>query len=205
MATNAIAQTGSQRWTHFYSALQLAIQRAGHKWTYEDFAECFPLWCDEQPEGAEAVFGTVSRFVESQITTQCNELFATYDVKNNVDKLHEVVTEARARKRRGETGKDVWREDLDPRSAVRARVVPVLEAERDRLKDQLAKMRKQNLELQKTVLTHAKERKEVDEKTAEILEFIDEVYAKWKELPTVDIGNWALIKAEAQNSTIPLS
>ncbi|KAA1475502.1 hypothetical protein DENSPDRAFT_866962 [Dentipellis sp. KUC8613] len=205
MATNPTVQTGSQRWTHFYSALQLAIQRAGHKWTYEDFSECFPLWCDEQPEGAEAVYGTVSRFVESHITTQCNELFATYDVKNNVDKLHEAVTEARARKRRGETGKDVWREDLDPRSAVRARVVPVLEAERDRLKDQLTKMRNQNAELRKTVQAHARERKEMDEKTAEILNFIDEVYAKWKDLPMSDMRNWALIKAEAQNTMAPPS
>ena len=46
-----------------------------------------------------------------------------------------VVTDARARKQRGEMeAKDVWREDLEPRAAVRARTVPILESDVERLK-----------------------------------------------------------------------
>lgn len=33
MASTASTQPGSKRWTYFHSALQLAIQRAAHKWT----------------------------------------------------------------------------------------------------------------------------------------------------------------------------
>jgi hypothetical protein len=53
-----------------------------------------------------------------------------------------VVTEARARRQRGETpGPDRWRADLQPGEVVRARVIPGLERERDLLRARLAEVR----------------------------------------------------------------
>lgn len=59
-----------------------------------------------------------------------------------------MVTDARARRQRGETadgggstGVDSWRADLQPRAAVRARTIPVLERERDLLRARLAEVR----------------------------------------------------------------
>ena len=37
---------------------------------YKDFSECFPLWCEEQPNGAEGVFNTVSTFIETHIVVR---------------------------------------------------------------------------------------------------------------------------------------
>jgi hypothetical protein len=82
--------------------------------------------------------------------TNTNKLFEQYDVQENVDILHQVVTEARARRvQRGETGSaagggtsaDTWRADLQPRAAVRARTIPTLERERDSLRARLAEVR----------------------------------------------------------------
>ena len=80
--------------------------------------------------------------------TNTNKLFEQYDVQKNVDILHQVVTEARARRvQRGETrsaagtGADTWRADLQPRAAVRARTIPALERERDSLRARLAEVR----------------------------------------------------------------
>jgi hypothetical protein len=81
--------------------------------------------------------------------TNTNKLFEQYDVQKNVDILHKVVTEARARRQRGETGSavrgdtgaDTWRADLQPRAAVRARTIPALERERDSLRARLAEVR----------------------------------------------------------------
>ena len=69
-----------------------------------------------------------------QSQTGCEELFPKYDLKHNIDILHAVVTEARARKQSGEIGKDVWREDLQPRTATRARTIPLLEKEAAKLR-----------------------------------------------------------------------
>jgi hypothetical protein len=199
--TPVVDPVPSKRWTQFYAALQLAIQRAAHKWTlvffslpshpdthshipnsfihsYKDFSECFPLWCEEQPSGAEGVFNTVSSFIETHIVvrrsfpsdprrlmylsflvartnkTNTNKLYEQYEVQKNLDTLHQVVTEARARRQRqrqqgsdssdaggGGGGKGIWRADLQPRAAVRARMIPALERERDLLRARLADVR----------------------------------------------------------------
>jgi hypothetical protein len=85
MESNGTA-SGSKRWTYFYSALQLAIQRSAHKWrsvrlllgydwvvlttssSFDDFVECFSLWAEESPDGASSVFNTIAGYQESQIT-----------------------------------------------------------------------------------------------------------------------------------------
>jgi hypothetical protein len=68
-------------------------------------------------------------------------VFAEYDLKHNIDILHAVVTEARARKQSGEIGIGVWRDDLQPEAAVRARTIPLLEKEAMRLRATLEEVR----------------------------------------------------------------
>ena len=76
----------------------------------------------------------------------CDEIFATYAVQQNIDILHQVVTDGRARKQAIASGKsvsdrkDLWREDLQPRNVVRARTIPLLEKETERLRKELAKV-----------------------------------------------------------------
>lgn len=71
------------------------------------------------------------------VKNKCDELLTQFNVKENLDKLHAVVTEARARKQVGYTGQDLWREDLQPRATVRARTIPLLQQECDRLQAEL--------------------------------------------------------------------
>lgn len=73
----------------------------------------------------------------------CEDLLNKLDVKPNLDRLHAVATEARRRRDEGYKGKDIWREDLKPDASARAKIVPLLEEERDRLKTQLWEVRVQ--------------------------------------------------------------
>ncbi|KAI8985585.1 hypothetical protein BD414DRAFT_441247 [Trametes punicea] len=200
MASSASTQAGSKRWTYFHSALQLAIQRSAHKWTYEDFAECFSLWCDEQPENAATIFNLVSSRLESSITENCEELFKKYKVKENLDNLHAVVTAARARKQTGYDGKDVWREDLQPRAAVRARTIPLLEKERDRLLAQLSQLTEENSALQSQMRRNVQAKEEAEAEAAKLLDTIDKAFAKWDALPLDDVQSWSLQTAESAGS-----
>ncbi len=71
-----------------------------------------------------------------------NKLFEQYDVQDHIDELHGVVTGARTRRRQAEPpSADRWREDLQPREAVRARTNPTLEEQRDMLRARLAQVR----------------------------------------------------------------
>ncbi|KAI0270755.1 hypothetical protein BC834DRAFT_819386 [Gloeopeniophorella convolvens] len=203
MATTepAAGSISSKRWTQFYAAFQLATQRAAHKWTYKDFSECFPLWCEEQPNGAEGVFNTVSNFIESHIVSHTNKLFEQYDVQENIDALHAVVTEARLRQQRGETpGTDTWRADLEPKAAVRARTIPTLERERDLLRAQLVELENENMALHRELQGNVAAKDEADTKTAEIFALFDEAYTKWKGLPLEDMQAWTLMTAETQSA-----
>lgn len=65
------------------------------------------------------------------------QLFEKYGVRENIDILHKIVTEAKARK---DVTKDVWREDLQPEGAICARTIPVLEAEAAQLEETLARV-----------------------------------------------------------------
>ncbi|KAN0141850.1 hypothetical protein V8E53_000312 [Lactarius tabidus] len=201
---SAVGTTPSKRWTQFYAALQLAIQSAAHKWSHKDFSECFPLWCEEQPNGAEGVFKTVSSFIETHIISDTNKLFEQYDVQKQVDVLHGVVTDARAQRRQGETpGANRWREDLQPREAVRARTTLTLERERDLLRARLAQMERENMELYREIQEHEAAQERTEARTAEIFAFFDEIYAKWQELPLEDLQSWTLLTAEGQSAVNP--
>jgi len=190
---------GSKRWTSFYAALQSAIQRSTHKWTYEDFTECFSLWCEEEPASSSTVFSTVAQHMESGITNRVDELLAQFNVKENLDKLHAVVTEAKARKQQPEPyqGHDLWMENLQPRAAVRARTIPLLEKERDRLKETLAELEQNNLQLQAEMQANVKAREEADAEVVAILDFLEELREKWGEVPIEEIESWTLQTAES--------
>ena len=79
---------------------------------------------------------------QNELQKTCNELFANYNARENIDTLHAVVTEARERQSAGEVpGPDTWKSDLEPRAATRARTIPIFKDERDRLKVKLEEVR----------------------------------------------------------------
>lgn len=67
---------------------------------------------------------------------KCADLLDRLEVKSAIDTLHSVVTEAQARAKSGDIGPDVWYDTLEPWGATRARTLPVLQTEVDRLKAQ---------------------------------------------------------------------
>jgi len=167
-------QSGSRRWTHFHSALQLAIQRSAHKWTYVK-VHCSSARRPQTLLGLKTsrnVFRCMLRktrtALQPHLTVYPNtlkrrtlyvlrsnlaretliflqrdldKLFKDYNVQENVDILHKVVTDAKERKASGTVGKSVWKDNLDSRVAVAARTVPLLTSEADRLRALTAQVR----------------------------------------------------------------
>lgn len=69
-----------------------------------------------------------------------DKLFNDYNIQESIDTLHKVVNDAKERKSRGEDGKDTWKDNLDPKVAVCARTVPVLNSEARRLRKLIAEV-----------------------------------------------------------------
>ncbi|KAF4593155.1 Nuclear MIS12/MIND complex subunit PMF1/Nnf1 [Pleurotus pulmonarius] len=190
-------QTGSRRWTHFHSALQLAIQRSTHKWTFEDFTECFPLYVEEEKNGPSAVFNAISGHMESQMHADLDELFAKYGVQKNIDILHAIVTEAKERSRQNETRNDVWREDLDPHNAVSARTVPILEAEVQRMRELVAEEAERNKRLQAELEENRTVQESESEQAATLLDKVARINAACASIPQAEIEEWDIQTAES--------
>ncbi|KAF9475214.1 hypothetical protein BDN70DRAFT_883973 [Pholiota conissans] len=195
-------QAGSRRWTHFHSALQLAIQRSSHKWTFEDFAECFPLYVESDKNGSSATFNSISEYIEAQNFRDLDKLFTDYNIQESIDTLHKVVNDAKDRKARGDAGKDTWKDELDPRVAVCARTVPVLNSEAARLRTLISQIEDENRQLDAELQEKVKATENANERVLELLDTLDAVFEKWEELPRDEIEAWTVQTAESLKPTL---
>jgi len=203
LITTMFNQLGSRRWTHFHSALQLAIQRSAHKWTFEDFAACFPLYVEEDKNGASATFNSISDYIEAQNFRDLDKTFKDYKVQENIDILHKVVNEAKDRKAKREIGNDAWWEDLEPRAAISAKTIPILESELKRMREALATLEEENMQLQSQIEENVKATDDANEHTVKLLDKLDGVYEAWKNLPADDMEAWTLQTTEALKPSLP--
>ncbi|KAF8631904.1 hypothetical protein AX15_002162 [Amanita polypyramis BW_CC] len=190
-------QSGTRRWTHFHSALQLAVQRSAHKWTFDDFAECFPTYVEEDRNGASATFNSIADYIEAQNFRDLDKLFKDYNVQENIDNLHRIVLEAKDRKASGEVRNDAWKEGLDPRVAICARTIPHLEAEARRLRERLATLEEENRQTRATIEENVRGRREANERSKELLDKLDNIHTAWAELPMEEWETWMLQTTES--------
>ena len=67
-------------------------------------------------------------------------MFKKYNVQENIDILHKIVTESKDRKLMGDVRQDTWQDHLEPKVAVCTRIIPVLTSEAARLRDLISKV-----------------------------------------------------------------
>ncbi|KAJ3887217.1 hypothetical protein GG344DRAFT_80957 [Lentinula edodes] len=190
-------QSGSRRWEHFQSALQLAVQKSARKWSYEDFTQCFPLYAEEDLNGASTTFNTISDYIETQALRDLEKIFETYNLRENIDTLHTIVTEAKERKKAGvPPGKDIWREGLDARSAIASRTVPVLEEEVKRLRDSLAALEAINTETEDEIRANVDSADRADERAALLFKQMHKALEEWQQV-SPDVEAWTVTNSES--------
>lgn len=81
----------------------------------------------------------MSHSLDNQWQKESSELLRRYEARAAIDALDKAIVEAKKRRENEEAGgyKDEWKPDIDPRTAVRARVLPVLEREQAELQKEL--------------------------------------------------------------------
>ncbi|KAJ7606123.1 hypothetical protein DFH06DRAFT_1019497 [Mycena polygramma] len=193
---------GSRRWSYFHSALELAIQRSAHKWEFQDFAECFPQYVEEDKDGAMQTFNQVADYIESANKRDLEKLFQEYDLQNNIDILDKMVGEAKTRKASGNIGPNVWKENLHPHSAVCGRTVPILQAQAKRLQESLAELEAENLTLIADLERKVGDMDDIETRTIRILDKIDETHEAWSEIPMEEMQSWTAQLAETTKPTL---
>lgn len=110
---------------------------------------------------------------------------------DNIEILNKVVEDAKTRKANGVAGPSIWKEDLQPRAAVCARTIPLLEVEAKRLRETLASVsmlyyigiqlliktqcEAENLDLQMQLEKSTKATEKMDARTVALLDKLDAV------------------------------
>ncbi|KAL1747965.1 hypothetical protein HDZ31DRAFT_30834 [Schizophyllum fasciatum] len=187
----------SRRWVHFHSALQLAVSRASHRWTFEEFALCFPDFVEQDRDTASQLFNRTSDYIESQISRMIEDICKEHDMQASIDTLHRIVNEAKERDQAlAATARapppDVWSSSTTPRNAIAARTVPILRQQRDQLKAMLAEQRAKNAQMLRIVAENRAAAEVADRQVHETMDAIEGVISEFERLPVETLDSWAV-------------
>ncbi|KIO25831.1 hypothetical protein M407DRAFT_24788, partial [Tulasnella calospora MUT 4182] len=109
------------------------------------------------------------------------------------------VAEGKARKAAGEPpGKDAWTRVLEPKEAVRARVVPVLRSEKARLEAVLAELETENDKLTDILKANKAKRAEQNTLANQWLDALEEAAAAFSKLPESEAQQWSIETQETR-------
>ncbi|KAG5352137.1 hypothetical protein C0989_003605 [Termitomyces sp. Mn162] len=155
------------------------------------------MYVEEDKNGASTTFDSIADYIESQNVNDLEKLFKDYSVQENIDILHRVVNEAKERNAKGEFGKDVWKEGLEPRAAVSARTILIVESEAKRLREALAEIQEENKSLQTQIEENVAAVINAKKIQYLLLDKLDRVYEDWRQLPTEKIEAWTVQTLES--------
>lgn len=201
----------SRRAQHFQSALTLVCKKGATAWTLEQWLACVGTWGEENPEKATAMRVQLGQYLQETDQEKTEEILVKYNAYEGIDCLAEAVAEAKnaaaaaaqskSNRRRSSTsasahdatkGKDIWRSELAPRTAVHAVTVPLLEAERSRLERDIAEVERLSEEALARFREHRDKAKEAKLQASKILDSIDKAKEAYEPLNVDEMGEWTM-------------
>ncbi|QRV88876.1 hypothetical protein RhiJN_16894 [Ceratobasidium sp. AG-Ba] len=202
VAPDQSTQTSSKRYQRFEDCLYVAAQSCSSKWTWEQFVMCFPTWVSEETNTAGEIRVQVSNFMKNNLVKESGDLLRRYDARGAIDSLDSAVAEAKKRLADGiPNQKDEWKPELDPRSAVRARVIPVLDQESARLQKELEELEKQNRVYMTSIGQKRAKCKTIDQESKTLLGRFELVCQTLQNLDDEELQQWMLAADEAGTTT----
>ncbi|KAB5594980.1 hypothetical protein CTheo_1613 [Ceratobasidium theobromae] len=203
LAPEQATETASKRYQRFESCIYIASQACGTKWTWEQFVVCFPTWVKEEGTVAGEIRMQISKFMKETLVKESSELLRRYEARAAIDALDKAIVEAKKRRENEEAGgyKDEWKPDIDPRTAVRARVLPVLEREQAELQKELDEIEEQNRRYIARIQQNRKEHKAIDQEILSRIDKAEQIYKLIKSMDDEEVQQWMLAADEAGTTT----
>ncbi|CAE6401745.1 unnamed protein product [Rhizoctonia solani] len=203
LAPDQGAETASKRYQRFESCIYVASQSCSTKWTWDQFVVCFPTWVSEEASVAGEIRMQISKFMKDTLVKESSELLRLYDARAAIDALDEAIVEAKKRQVEGESTnhRDEWKPDIDPRTAVRARVMPVLEREQVELQKELNELEEQNRKYLARIERNRAEYRAIDQEIKSRLNRAEQVYKIINNMDIEELQQWMLAADEAGTTT----
>ncbi|CAE6440982.1 hypothetical protein ACGC1H_003656 [Rhizoctonia solani] len=203
LAPDQGAETASKRYQRFESCIYVASQSCSTKWTWDQFVVCFPTWVSEEASVAGEIRMQISKFMKDTLVKESSELLRLYDARAAIDALDEAIVEAKKRQAEGENAnhRDEWKPDIDPRTAVRARVMPVLEREQAEMQKELSELEEQNRKYLARIERNRAEYRAIDQEIKSRLNRAEQVYKIINNMDIEELQQWMLAADEAGTTT----
>ncbi|KAH7335284.1 hypothetical protein B0J17DRAFT_669398 [Rhizoctonia solani] len=197
------AETASKRYQRFESCIYVAAQSCSTKWTWDQFVMCFPTWVNEEASVAGEIRMQISKFMKDTLVKESTELLRLYEARAAIDALDEALVEAKKRQAEGENAnyKDEWKSEIDPRTAVRARVMPVLEREQAELQKELSELEEQNRKYIARIQRNRAEYRAIDQEIKSRLNRAEQIYKIINNMDNEELQQWMLAADEAGTTT----
>ncbi|KAG8696367.1 hypothetical protein FRC09_008553 [Ceratobasidium sp. 395] len=141
--------------------------------------------------------------MKDNLVKESGDLLRRYDARGAIDALDGAVAEAKKRLADGTSGtqKDEWKPELDPRSAVRARVLPVLDQESARLQKELEELEAQNRKYVASIEQKRAKCKVTDQESKALLGRFEQVCQILYNMDSEELQQWMLAADEAGTTT----
>ncbi|TFL05277.1 hypothetical protein BDV98DRAFT_601663 [Pterulicium gracile] len=198
--SSTTVQQDTKRYKHFSSAIQLAIRRAAHKWTFENFCECFPLWTEESQHAAASLFNSISTFHENDLTKKIEDVFERYHARESLNLLEELIQEAVESKERGEPPQGTFREHVDPSDTLAAHTLPVVEEANKKLAAKLAELEAENDQLLRELEAEEAQVQQLEALHKARLDRLAKALDAWQERPMNELEHLNLDLMEMHES-----
>ncbi|KAF9921283.1 hypothetical protein FBU30_008714 [Linnemannia zychae] len=140
------------RMTRLRGILTKSLQETLKACNYNAIQECFPILTSSNPEELRQAHEKVCQFLQVEVENEFGQIIEERNVIFKLNGLDRLIADAKAK---GITAGSRTMLDLSPDSVVRARTVPTKEAEIERLKAELERVRQDNRRLG-SALTHSK-------------------------------------------------
>lgn len=111
---------------------------------FDAICECFPTLADVHPEDLRDAHEKVCEFLSIEVNSEFEEIIRERNIIFKLNGLDRLIADAKSR---GMTVGSQTMFDLEPEAAVRARTVPTKEAEVERLRAELERVRLDNRRL----------------------------------------------------------
>ncbi|KAF9164120.1 hypothetical protein DFQ26_001810 [Actinomortierella ambigua] len=172
------------RMTRLRGILAKSLQETLKACNAKAIQECFPHLAQEKPQDLLEAHAKVCEFLQVEVTSEFEEIIKERSVAYKLNALDRLVSEAKSH---GRTAGSTALLDLTPEAAVRARVVPAKEAEVQRLKEELERVRLDNRRLGGALNHCTAEQESLKFELDELFQEFQQSYGITSQLPVAEM------------------
>ncbi|KAG0240550.1 hypothetical protein BGW41_006945 [Actinomortierella wolfii] len=172
------------RMTRLRGILAKSLQETLKVCNTKAIQECFPQLAQQKPQDLLEAHAKVCEFLQVEVNNEFEQIIKERNVAYKLNALDRLVAEAKSQ---GRTAGSTALLDLTPEAAVRARVVPAKEAEVQRLKEELERVRLDNRRLGGALNHCAAEQEALKFELDELFQEFQQSYGIASQLPVAEM------------------